>query len=178
VEEQLNGVLPLGWTAVLAARGGARVKDVRKQIVAANLKAATHIVVSVGLNDMLLAVGLLGEQAHTIGDALERLGTYQSLFIRDYTRMLQYVKSRKCVTAVCTIYQGDFASVFDHSGIDVIPSLFNDHIYRLANAKGIPVIELRSIFTKPLHYVKKIEPSSEGGQLLANAIAAHFGAIK
>ncbi len=55
---QLRGQLPAGWTAALAAVDGSCADDVAAQVAGAPADA-THLVLSVGGNDALMASGLL-----------------------------------------------------------------------------------------------------------------------
>jgi hypothetical protein len=50
-------------------------------------------------------------------------------------------------------------------------ALLNDRIVRTASRLGLDVLELRSICTDPADFVKQIEPSPQGAEKIANAIA-------
>jgi hypothetical protein len=54
-------------------------------------------------------------------------------------------------------------------------SLFNDAITRAAFSRGLPLIDLRLMFSDPGDYANPIEPSARGGDKLARAIAALAG---
>ena len=55
--------------------------------------------------------------------------------------------------------------------------LFNDTIVREAHATHVPIIDLRNICTEAGDYsaVSPIEPSAQGGEKIAKAIAAMLG---
>ncbi len=53
---------------------------------------------------------------------------------------------------------------------DVALSLWNDTIVRCAGEAGVPVIDLRRIFTAPADYANPIEPSEIGGAKMVKVI--------
>ncbi|VTR99753.1 Lipase OS=Neosynechococcus sphagnicola sy1 GN=DO97_08710 PE=4 SV=1 [Gemmata massiliana] len=69
VIEQVRRGLPPDWKATLVAVDGHTVTGIATQLPRVPADA-THLVVSVGGNDALLASGLLREPAVTVGDAL------------------------------------------------------------------------------------------------------------
>jgi hypothetical protein len=175
VIEQVRRGLPAGWKATLGAVDGHTVEDVALQLPRVPADA-THLVLSVGGNDALMASGLLPERASTVGAALARLAGTLGTFRTAYTAPLDRVLALGKPTALCTIY-------------DSIPMLgdaeraalagFNDVIARAAVRVGIPLIDLRVICDTPDDYspLSAIEPSVTGGAKIANAIcrlvAAH-----
>ncbi|HEV7437762.1 MAG TPA: SGNH/GDSL hydrolase family protein, partial [Pseudorhizobium sp.] len=48
--------------------------------------------------------------------------------------------------------------------------VLNDVITREAAKRGLPLIDLRVMFSKDQHYANAIEPSEDGSQLIARAI--------
>ena len=168
VIEQVRRGLPPGWTGTLVAVDGHTVEDIASQVprVPGN---ASHLVVSVGGNDALMASGLLREPAATVGDALATLAEALGDFRTDYTAMLESVRALGKPTAVCTVY-------------DAIPILgaaeraalagFNDVITRAAIRAGIPIIDLRVICDVADDYspLSPIEPSVVGGAKIADVI--------
>ncbi len=54
--------------------------------------------------------------------------------------------------------------------------LFNDVIVRAALARGVDVLDLRSVCTEPGDYANEIEPGVRGGEKIARAIAQAVGA--
>src|SRR4051794_517256 len=93
VVRQLQARLPAGSRASLAARDGARITDVASQVdrIAPD---ATHLVVSVGGNDVLEQLGVLQDRTNSIAAALDRLATIRDGFEADYRSMLQRVLAR------------------------------------------------------------------------------------
>jgi hypothetical protein len=168
VIEQVRRGLPTGWKATLIAVDGHTVDDIAIQLPRIPADA-THLVMSIGGNNALMASGLLGEPAATVGDALTTLAEAIGEFRDAYIRMLATVRELGLPVSVCTIY-------------DAIPSLeaaeraaltgFNDAITRAAFTAGIPLIDLRVICTHPDDYspLSPIEPSVVGGAKIADVI--------
>jgi hypothetical protein len=179
VIEQVRRALPAGWAATLVAVDGHVTSDVAGQL--RSLPAdATHLIVSVGGNDVLGESALLAEPAVTVGDGLALVAEARSRFRDAYRAMLRTVAAAGKPTAVCTVY-------------DSIPGLgpaevaalagFNDVILREGFAAALPVLDLRLVCDRPGDYssVSPIEPSSAGGakiaRLIAEVVTAHdFGA--
>jgi lysophospholipase L1-like esterase len=167
VEQVLVG-LPANWKATLVAVDGHTVEGVARQLPRVPADA-THLVVSVGGNDALMASTLLGAPAATVGDALATLAGALGEFRGLYGAMLRSVLALGKPTAVCTIY-------------DAIPTLrdaeraalagFNDVISRAAATAGVPLIDLRVICAAAGDYspLSAIEPSVAGGAKIAGAI--------
>jgi hypothetical protein len=168
VIEQVRRGLPPTWMGTLVAVDGHTVEDIARQLPRVP-ETATHLVLSVGGNDALMASSLLREPAVTVGDALATLAEALSEFRAAYTSMLESVLQLSKPTAICTIY-------------DAIPMLgsaeraalagFNDVISRGAVNAGIPLLDLRVICSATEDYspLSPIEPSVVGGAKIADAI--------
>jgi GDSL-like Lipase/Acylhydrolase family len=168
VIEQVRRGLPAGWKGTLVAVDGHTVEDIATQLPRIPA-SASHLVLSVGGNDALIASGLLPEPAVTVGDALAILANAIGEFRNAYTAMLRNVLQVGKPVCVCTIY-------------DAIPTLgaaeraalagFNDVISRATIAAGIPLIDLRVICNHADDYspLSPIEPSVIGGAKIADAI--------
>jgi hypothetical protein len=168
VIEQVRRGLPTGWNATLVAVDGHTVEDIAIQLPRIPVDA-THLVMSIGGNDALMASGLLSEPSVTVGDALSMLAEVIGEFRESYLKMLTTVRDRGLPVCVCSIY-------------DAIPTLgaaeraaltgFNDVITRAAIAARIPLIDLRVICHHPDDYspLSPIEPSVVGGAKIADAI--------
>jgi hypothetical protein len=168
VIEQVRRGLPAGWKATLVAVDGHTVEDIAIQLPRVP-SDATHLVVSIGGNDALMASGLLQERAGTVGAALTLLARSLSEFREAYHPMLANILALGKSTTVCTIY-------------DAIPILgdaeraalagFNDVISRIAVQAGIPLIDLRVMCNHVDDYspLSPIEPSVVGGAKIADTI--------
>jgi hypothetical protein len=170
VVRQLRGKLPADWDATLLAVDGAVTSEVRSQLRRLP-KDSTHLVVSAGGNDALGASFLLGQSVATVAEALSLLETAQSRFAADYSEMTQTVMSAGLPTAFCTIYDTPPSSP-DHRIVRTALALFNDVITRAAFSGGAGLIDLRLICDEDEDYANPIEPSVQGGDKIASAIAA------
>jgi hypothetical protein len=173
VVAQLRSYLPPGARATLLAVDGAITTDVPRQL--ARLPSdATQLIVSAGGNDALGEAHLLGEPCTTVGEAVARLSEAQRRFATTYDLMVEAVLSPGVPTALCTIYDANFPPP-EGETITAALSLFNDAITRAAFLRGLPLIDLRLMFSDPDDYANPIEPSSRGGDKIARAIAALVG---
>ena len=170
VVTQLRGQLPAGWTAALAAVDGSQADAVAAQ--AAGVRAdATHLVLSVGGNDALMASGLLDEPVYSSADALRLIGASVRDFEARYRAAVAACLAKGLPLTVCTIYHGNFPDLDYRERAVVALTVFNDAIVRTACSHGLDVIDLRAVCDHPQDYANPIEPSSIGGAKIARAIA-------
>jgi hypothetical protein len=170
VIDQVRSRLGTGWTATLLAIDGDVTSGVVNQLRRMP-RDATHLVISVGGNDALGAASILSERAGSVAEAVERLAAVQTRFRQAYGDMVEAVLRRRLPTAVCTVYDANYAEPHGRlvrAGL----ALFNDVITRAAFSRGLPLIDLRLIASEPADYANPIEPSSRGGAKIAAAIAA------
>jgi hypothetical protein len=167
---QLRGLLPAGWNASLAAVDGAQAADVAAQ-VAGIAASATHLVLSVGGNDALMASGLLDEPVYSSADALRLIAATVRGFEGRYRAAVGACLTRGLPLTVCTIYHGNFPDPDYRERAAVALTALNDAIVRIACAHALDVIDLRSVCDLPQDYANPIEPSSAGGAKIARAIA-------
>jgi hypothetical protein len=165
---QLRQELP-AWKCSLLAIDGDVITGVVRQLSRLPTDA-THLVVSAGGNDALGYAPLLQEQPASVAEALLMLGAARDRFDADYRAMLPAVLAQGLPTAVCTIYDTP-ASEPNQKVIKAALSLFNDSITRAAFSQGASLIDLRLIFSQDGDYANPIEPSSQGGRKMAQAIA-------
>ena len=182
VRDQLADLLDDGDKATLIAVDGDMNNDVSKQLD--NIpNDATHLFISIGGNDALIHIDAFTETVTTIGEALDSFNERVQEFERDYIKMLTNVVKYGLKTTLCTIYN----PYFDHDNMDRIkymfPSntnfkklqrrsttalpLFNNIIFQEAFNFGIPVMDLRLIFSDREDYANPIEPSVVGGMKMA-----------
>jgi hypothetical protein len=170
VVTQLRGQLPAGWTAALAAVDGSQADDIAAQLAAVGAEA-THLALSVGGNDALMASGLLDEPVYSSADALRLIGTSVREFEGRYRAAVAACLARGLPLVVCTIYHGSFPDPDYRGRVAVALAVFNDAIVRTACAHRLDVIDLRAVCDLPQDYANPIEPSSVGGAKIARAIA-------
>jgi hypothetical protein len=169
--------VPAGWRVTMLAQDGSTIDEVGRQLL--HLPAdATHLVVSTGGNDALTDAGILTERALTVAEALWKLGQIAARFERRYVDMLRKVRARKLSTAVCTIYNANFADAHLQVIASTALTAFNDAIIRAAWAASLPIIDLRTICDEPEDYANEIEPSARGSEKIAEAVIATCGVDK
>ena len=147
----------------------------------------TKLILSAGGNDILGISRILDHKVGTVQDALRLLQKEAAGFSSRYGKCLDRLKSLSLPLWVLTIYDPCFRNRDRWVSIGQQPphdldnsrnqishtaiSIFNSEIYLQANRRGIPVIDLRTIFTDPKDYANPIEPSAIGGAKLAKAIS-------
>lgn len=181
VIDQLRKALPDGWKATLLAVDGNIAADVPTQLKRLP-RDATHLIVSVGGNNALQAAGIFEQPVKVAAEAFLAIARIRRQFDAEYRTMLQAVLRQGKPTAVCTIYDPNFANEAQQQmGICGL-AVFNDCITRAAAEHGLPVLDLRVLFTGPDDYSNSIEPSSAGGAKLVGEIrrivACHDFSVK
>jgi hypothetical protein len=166
----LREVLPAGWKASLRAVDGAVTNDVAGQL--ADLPAdATHLVLSVGGNDLLgIAGDMLRTPVSVSSEVFVLLARVIGVFESMYRRLVEACLRRGLPLLVCTIYNGNFADQEFQAMARVAVAAFNDAILRLALEKGLLAIDLRLVCALAEDYANPIEPSAIGGNKIARAI--------
>ena len=167
---QLRAALPSDWRATLNALDGAVIADVGAQLQRRPAEAS-HLVVSVGGNDALLAVGVLDERARSVGEALDKLSYVRERFWRDYGALLDAVAATGLPAAVCTIYEARFPEPDRRRVAATVLTLLNDCITREAFRRNFSLIDLRLICDSDDDFANPIEPSVRGGAKIAAAMA-------
>lgn len=177
VLEHVQAGLPPGGRVSLLARDGSVVGDLAGQI--AHLPAdATHLFISCGGNNAIEQSSVLfSREPRTPADVVQRLAEVRDAFAHSYRQALGGLVARGLPTAVCTVYQPNFADPLVQRLCVAGLALFNDVILQAAFEAGLPVIDLRLICTAPADYANEIEPSAAGGAKIARAVlgvaAAH-----
>ncbi len=135
----------------------------------------SHIVLSLGGNDVLENADLLGETpVVSIGAAIDRLGERVEAFAQSYGWALDAVCDLGRPVWVCTIYDANIPKTEGRRAVTAL-ALFNDVIVRAALQRGAGVIDLRTVCTGPDDYANEIEPGVQGGKKIARAIAQAVG---
>lgn len=171
VIEQLRQTLPATCSASKVAVDGDCIKHVANQIsdIVSN---ATDLIVSVGGNDARYNSALLSK-IHHIKDLDALLQAPLAQFASDYQLMLDAISATGLRLYVCTIYTAvPFPEPLWRQFAPLAIGKFNEVIIREANARSIPVLHLEKICTEEADFsaVSPIEPSSQGGQKIVNAI--------
>jgi len=170
VAKQLREMVPAGWKVSLRAMDGAVATSVAGQL--ADLPAdATHLVLSVGGNDLLGCSGdLLRAPVALSSDAFLLLARVVAVFESMYRRVVEACMKTGLPLVVCTIYNGNFAEQEFATMARVAVAAFNDGILRLSLEMGLAAIDLRLICALAEDYANPIEPSAIGGKKIAREI--------
>ena len=146
------------------------------QLLSPEIEDSSHIVLSIGGNDLLYNIPVLFEGPHeNINYSLIDIQNRIVVPLQQrYETIIEKLSSLGANLLLCTAYEGDlgrtgeFRGVLDSSKIMV--SALNDIVYKTANKYQADVLELRHIFTSSEDYANPIEPSHIGGEKLAKAI--------
>lgn len=170
VIDQVQKAVPSDWNASLLAIDGDTSVHVSDQIKRLP-SDCTHLVLSVGGNDAIGCLDLMGTPASNLMGALGTLSQMLASFEQSYKALMTELMSLNRPLMVCTIYDSVPGLV---DPLKLALALFNDVIIRNAASKGIPILDLRMICTEPGDYSTKspIEPSSQGGKKIATRIAS------
>ncbi|MEM6331035.1 MAG: SGNH/GDSL hydrolase family protein [Planctomycetota bacterium] len=171
VIDQVREQLGDGWQATLLAIDGDVTDGVALQLRRLP-EGATHLVISVGGNDALGEQRLLTAPAESAAEAFGQLAGVQEAFGKRYAKMLDAAQARGLPVAVCTIYDPRFGDRNVQRLSVAALSVFNDRITREAFRRGLPVIDLRVLFTRDEDYANPIEPGVPGGLKIAQQIKA------
>jgi len=166
---QLRQRLPAEWRATLAAVDGGVIRDIPRQLERLP-DDVTHLVISVGGNDALGFSAVLSAPSRSVADTLEQLAAIRGEFARHYARMIEPVRHRGLLTAVCTIYDPRYPDAAQRRVGATALCVINDAIIREAATAGIPIIDLRLVCDEDDDFANPIEPSSQGGWKIAGAI--------
>ena len=174
VLKQVRSILPADGRATMLALDGAVLADIEGQLRRAPADA-THLVMSAGGNDALMAAGVLEARARSVAAALSQLAQVRDTFQARYAAVLDRLISRKLPTAVCTIYDARFPDREQRRQASAALAILNDAITREAFARKLTVIDLRLISDSDADFANPIEPSVAGGAKIADAIVRFAG---
>ena len=162
VMDQVRNRLPQGWLATLLAIDGNVISYVYQQLNVLPADAS-HLVLSIGGNDVLNQITILRERVSTVGKAIRVLLESRAHFQEDYLRLMAAIRDRGLPTTICTIYNPcSDDDEFQRTAVAAL-CLFNDAIIDSARRFGFPVIDLRVVCSQIADYANEIEPSVAGG---------------
>ncbi len=169
VIDQVRNRAPEGWSATLLARDGSVIDDVHRQLKVIP-PDASHLVLSIGGNDVLTEVGILRESVGSVGEGLRIMLESRTRFEQNYRRLMEAIRDRGLPTIVCTIYNPcSDDDAFQRAAIAAL-CLYNDCIIDNTRQFKLPVLDLRVVCSEIADYANEIEPSAAGGAKIAEAI--------
>ena len=158
------------------ALDGATTDDVINSQINVIPFGTSHIVLSIGGNDLLNEIGFLMEDfKYTPNQVLERCQSLIAPITQKYESIVSQLQTTsRANLLLCTVYEGNLEGSVMYDDIAIssraMLSLFNDSIYKTHNMFKTEILELRNIFVSPEDYANPIEPSHIGGEKLARAI--------
>lgn len=168
VIDQVRNHLPKNWQASLAAVDGDVTSGIIKQMQPLP-NTVSHLAMSIGGNDALIAIDQLHRPTKSVMGALQVLTDIQKNFLQNYQQAVKAATGIGKPLLVCTIYEHIPGLA---SELRTALSLFNDVIISTAVQNGLPILDLRAICTEVADYsvISPIEPSSAGGDKIAKAL--------
>ena len=160
------------------------------------VKNASHIVVSIGGNDLLQNISFL-QMTSRLSEVMDKDARIEKWGARElnpsrnkvfeetyfeiikpmqqeYESIVANLSNYRAKLLLCTVYEGDLVNSDEFSDViyssKTMLSIFNDLVYRTAQKYNGEVLELRDIFVSSEDYANPIEPSHIGGEKLAKAI--------
>lgn len=169
VRTQLQEALPAGHRATLLAIDGSIIETVFAQIkrLPAN---ASHLMISIGGNDLLGQMHTLNNPATSTAGALLEIAQVVSVFRLTYRSLLQSVCEHEIPTTLCTLYNPRFPGTDARQLTMTAISIFNDAIIQEAVLVGLPILEMRLICDEDTDFANPIEPSVKGGEKIVRAM--------
>ena len=140
---------------------------------------ATHLVLSVGGNDLLgCEADILRNGAAPSPEVFVPPAAVIDGFEGRYRRVLEACLEKGLPLVVCTIYNGNFAGEPEFASVaQAAVAAFDEVILRLAREKGVRAIDLRQVCARAEDYANPIEPSVIGGGKIARAIRELIGPV-
>ena len=169
VIDHLKRDCPADWQCTLRAVDGATTRDLEAQLTRVP-RDTTHLVLSVGGNDLIEKFDLLDTPVQSSGEAFLLLSAARLEFRKSYRAALALCLAMERPLVICTIYNCNFPVPEQQQVVEVALSVFNSEIISAAVESGLRVIELRQVCTEKEDYADPIEPSEAGGKKIAAAI--------
>lgn len=182
VEDQLTKIAP-GIRHILWATDGDTTKEtlstlkVQHGVYVDNENVAA--VLSVGGNDALAVSDVMTKPVKTVKEAFEVLQEPVDRFRASYDRVLDamvasYVQENIAVATIYDKIPGEEVGIGPAEMLAL--ALFNNVITEEASRRNLRLLDLRVICNDPSYYskVSPIEPSEDGGYVIAQAIARMF----
>ena len=163
---------PIDCKLDMRAIDGAVVDEVEHQLEVRPIPLPCLIVLSVGGNDALSYVDLIGDVTtkRSIIEVLFLFNQIREEFRKGYAQLLDRILENEQPLAVCTIYNPNFPEPDLQTLAETGLSFFNDVITEEALRRRLAIIDLRDVCSSPEAFANPIEPSEYGGELITDAI--------
>jgi len=131
---------------------------------------ATHLVISMGGNDLLDRISYVEYPTHSTMEAMIVMSNLSRQFRQQYHSALDGILELGLPTIVCTVYNPRLEDVNMQTVAVTALQTFNDCIMQEVAQEGLPLIDLRSVCHDEADFANPIEPSAIGGEKIAEAI--------
>jgi hypothetical protein len=158
------------WSVELLARDGARMAEMQEQVDLIDGPAVA--VLSIGGNDATRYIGMLGKPATSVGGVIGDFLAIADGFAPRYAAVVDALVPRVSRLVLCTLYDVRLEPPEAARLVRLPIALINDRIIGVAIARGLEVIDLRAVCTEDADFTLQIEPSPQGAEKIARAIAA------
>ena len=173
VHQQVVALLP---QTTLCAQDGALLSAIPQQAAKAP-KKTSHFLVSVGGNDCLSGVNVTSRSVQSVEEGLDAIQAFTASFEEEYARtveeLIEVVGHDKHII-LCSVYNPCFGpfgvTTLTQTAANVSVALIADAILRVATRLRLPVIDWRRVMTQVIDFANPIEPSSVGGQKMAQVL--------
>ncbi|MEM9840419.1 MAG: SGNH/GDSL hydrolase family protein [Pseudomonadota bacterium] len=175
VIEQLRKSIPEGWSAFKLAVDGHRIADIERQLGSLPTNC-TDLFISVGGNDARRYTHLL-ERIRSAADLPKLLDGPLQAFRSEYGCMLDLAKAHSVRVHICSIYTAiPFENATWRQYAPMAIGAFNSAIIEQAELRDLSIVRLDQVCLEPDDFsqVSPIEPSSQGGQKIVEAIVSHL----
>jgi hypothetical protein len=158
------------WTVERLAQDGATMRGLPLQLQALDYRPDVAVL-SIGGNDLVPYINIIERPATSAAEVLAELLAIADGFHLQYDVAARSVMARAERTVLCTIYEVPLQPPVAGKLARVPLGLINDRIRWVGEELGLEVLELRRVCTEEEDFVLEIEPSAQGAEKIARAIA-------
>jgi lysophospholipase L1-like esterase len=169
VRTQLQQLLPPEDKVTLLAMDGSVIESIPAQLKRLPHNA-THLVLSIGGNNLLGQMHELSDRVETVAEAMEKVTRSVETFRQRYHQMLTALLAHQLPTTLCTLYNPRFPEAVMRRIAATTLNVFNDALIQEAALAGLPLIDLRLVCDEDTDFANPIEPSAQGGEKIARTI--------
>ncbi len=178
VKEHLDNLVD--YEVLQIALDGAITDDVINNQINLIPPDTTHILLSIGGNDLLQEIDFLYQDLkYTPKRLLETVIGLLSPVTENYETIVKQLSTNRAKLLCATVYEGNLVGSVEFDSISnsskAMVSLLNDSIFRICDEYKLDTLDLRNIFVSPEDYANPIEPSHEGGLKFAKKIKEWVG---
>ncbi len=178
VKEHLDNLVD--YEVLQIALDGAITDDVINNQINLIPPDTTHILLSIGGNDLLQEIDFLYQDLkYTPKRLLETVIDLLSPVTENYETIVKQLSTNRAKLLCATVYEGNLVGSVEFDSISnsskAMVSLLNDSIFRICDEYKLDTLDLRNIFVSPEDYANPIEPSHEGGLKFAKKIKEWVG---